>query len=81
MNIVGLYPNIPHEEAFKPELTIKRLIRLETRKEKYVLTDTIMDLAEVVLKINTFTFGKKTLKQKLLVQNLHLRLAFYLRQN
>ena len=38
--------------------------RLETRKEKYVSTDTIIDLAEVVLKNNIFTFGKKTLKQK-----------------
>ena len=37
--------------------------RLETRKEKYngVLTDTIIDLAEVVLKNNIFTFGKKAL--------------------
>ena len=38
--------------------------RLKTRKEKYVSTDTIIDLAEVVLKNNIFTIGKKTLKQK-----------------
>ena len=38
--------------------------RLENRKEKYVSTDTIIDLAEVVLKNNIFPFGKKTLKQK-----------------
>ena len=38
--------------------------RLETRKEKYVSTDTIIDSAEVVLKNNIFTLGKKTLKQK-----------------
>ena len=31
---------------------------------KDVSTDTIIDLAEVVLKNNIFTFGKKTLKQK-----------------
>ena len=36
----------------------------ETRKEKYVSNDTIIDLAEVVLKSNIFTFGKKTFKQK-----------------
>ena len=36
--------------------------RLETRREKYVSTDTITDLAEVALKINIFTFGKKALK-------------------
>ena len=38
--------------------------RLETRKVKYVSTDTIIDLAEAVLKNNIFPFGKKTLKQK-----------------
>ena len=59
MDVVGLYPNIPHEEG----LSVLRR-RLETRKEKYVSTDTIIDLAEVVLKNNIFTFGKKTLKQK-----------------
>ena len=39
--------------------------RLESRKEKYVSTDTFIDLAEVKLKNNIFTFGKKTLKLKL----------------
>ena len=37
---------------------------LHFRKEKYVSTDTMIDLAEVVLKNNLFTFGKKTRKQK-----------------
>ena len=59
MDVVELCPNLPHEEglfAFRKQL--------ETQKEKYVLTDTIIDLAEVVFKNNIFTFGKKTLKQK-----------------
>ena len=59
MDVVGLYPNIPHEEGLS---ALRK--RLENRKEKYVSTDTIIDLAEVVLKNNIFTFGKKTLKQK-----------------
>ena len=59
MDVVGLYPNIPHEEGLS---ALRK--RLETRQEKYVSTDTIIDLAEVVLKNNIFTFGKKTLKQK-----------------
>ena len=59
MDVVGLYPNIPYEEGL-PALRK----RLETRKETYASTDTIIDLAEVVLKNNVFTFGKKTLKQK-----------------
>ena len=33
-------------------------------EKKYVSTDTIIDLAEVVLKNNIFTFGKKTLTEK-----------------
>ena len=59
MDVVELYPNIPHEEGLS---ALRK--RLDTRKEKYVSTDTIIDLAEVVLKNNIFTFGKKTLKQK-----------------
>ena len=59
MDVVGLYPNIPHEEG---QSALRK--RLETRKEKYVSPDTIIELAEVVLKNNIFTFGKKTLKQK-----------------
>ena len=59
MDVVELYPNIPHEECLS---ALRK--RLETRKEKYVSTDTIIDFAEVVLKNNIFTFGKKTLKQK-----------------
>ena len=56
MDVVGLYPNIPHEEGLS---ALKK--RLETRKEKYVSPDTIIDLAEV-LKNNIFTFRKNTLK-------------------
>ena len=59
MDVVGLYPNIPHEEGLS---SLRK--KLEIRKEKYFSTDTIIDLAEVVLKNNIFTFGKKTLKQK-----------------
>ena len=55
----GLYPNTLHEKGLsalrKP---------LDTRKGKYVSTETIIDLAEAVLKNNTFTLGKKTFKQK-----------------
>ena len=32
--------------------------------EKYISSDTLCDLAEVVLKNNIFKFGKKTLKEK-----------------
>ena len=38
--------------------------RLEIRKDKFVLSDTVTDSAEVVLKNNIFTFRKKIIKQK-----------------
>ena len=55
MHFAGLHPNIPHEEGL---CTLRK--RFETRKEKYVSTDNIIDLPEVVLKNNIFTFGKET---------------------
>ena len=44
MDVVGLYSNIPHEEGLS---ALRK--RLESLKEKYFSTDTIIDLAEVVL--------------------------------
>ena len=72
MDVVGLYPNIPHEQGLS---ALKK--RLETRKEKYVSIDTIIDL---VLKITYLHSGKRHLSKNgglLLVQNLHLRIAFF----
>ena len=45
MDVAGLYPNITHEEGLA---ALRKL--LESRKENYVSTDTIIDSAEVVLK-------------------------------
>ena len=59
IDVVGLYPNIPHEEGLS---TLMK--RLDNRMQKYISSDTLCDLAEVLLKNNTFKFGKKTLKQK-----------------
>ena len=59
VDVVGLYPNIPHEGG----LSAYRK-RLDNRMEKHILSDTLCDLAEVVLKNNIFKFGEKALKQK-----------------
>ena len=59
VDVFGLYPNILHEEG----LSVLRK-RLDNRMEKYISSDTLCDLAEVVLINNIFKFGKKTLKQK-----------------
>ena len=79
MDVVGLYPNIPLDEGLS---TLRK--RLESRKGKYVSTDTIVDLAEVVLKIISLHLGKSHISKNgglLLVPNLHLRVAFCLWQN
>ena len=59
VDVVGLYPNISHEEGLS---ALKK--RLDNQIEKYISSDTLCDLAEVVLKNNIFRFGKKTLKLK-----------------
>ena len=52
-DIVGLYPNIRHEEGLS---ALRK--QLDNRMKKYVSSDTLCDLAEVVLKNNIFNFGK-----------------------
>ena len=58
VDLVGLYPNIPHDKGLS---ALQK--RLELRRDKKVSTSTLVELTEVVLKNNVFTFGKKTLKQ------------------
>ena len=59
MDVVGLYPNIPHGEGLD---SLRRF--LETRDNKQISSDTLTELAEVVLKNNIFEFDEKTFKQK-----------------
>ena len=56
MDVVGLYPNIPHLAS------VYRF--LETRKNKQISKDTLAELAEIVKKNNIFEFDEKTFKQK-----------------
>ena len=58
VDVVGLYPNIPHDEGLS---ALRK--RLDLRQEKDVTTSTLVELAEVVLKNNIFTLMEKTLKQ------------------
>ena len=60
MNVVGLYPNIRHGEGLA---SLRRI--LETRDNKQISSDTLTELAEVILKNNIFEFDEKTFKQKL----------------
>ena len=59
VDVVCLCPNIPYDERLS---ALQK--RLELRRDKKVSSATLVELADVVLKINGFTFGKKTLKQK-----------------
>ena len=59
MDVVGLYLNIPHGEGLA---SLRRF--LETRDNKQISSDTLTELAEVVLKNNIFEFDEKTFKQK-----------------
>ena len=54
-----LYPNIPHEEGLS---ALRK--RLDNRMKKDISSDTLCDLAEVVIINSVFIFGKKILKQK-----------------
>ena len=58
IDVVGLYPNIPHDEglAFLKDF-------LDSRVDKQVTTDTLTELTELVLKNNIFEFSDKTYKQ------------------
>ena len=59
MDVVGLHRNIPHDEGLS---TLRK--RLDEKDEKDVFTYTLVELAELVLKNNSFNSNQKTLKQK-----------------
>ena len=56
VDVVGLYLNIPLEEGLSP---LRK--RLDNQMEKYISSDTLCDLAEIVLK-NILKVGKETSK-------------------
>ena len=55
---MGLYPNIPREEEL---IAIRKA--LDTRKDKTISTDSLIELAECVLKTNIFEHDKSVFKQ------------------
>ena len=59
IDVVDLYPNIPHKEGLA---SITK--HLDNRENKEVTTDTLVELADIVLKNNYFQFLDKTFKQK-----------------
>ena len=59
VDVVGLYPNIPHEEGLK---ALREA--LDTREDKTISTDSLIDLADCVLKNNVFEHNSRFFKQK-----------------
>ena len=59
MDVVGLYPDIPHGEGLASLYKF-----LETRENKQISSDTLTELAEIVFKNNIFGFDEKTFKLK-----------------
>ena len=57
IDVVALYPNISHEKGMA---SFRKF--LNTKTEKKVTTETLVELSEIVLKNNIFQFNKKTLK-------------------
>ena len=58
IDVVGLYPNILYSEDLN---FLQRF--LEMRDNKQISSDTLIELAEIVLKYNFFEFNQKTFKQ------------------
>ena len=58
-DVVRLYLNIPHDEGLS---ALRK--RLDEGDEKDLSTDTLVELAESVLKNNVMNFNEKSLKQK-----------------
>ena len=57
INVVGLYPNVPHEEGL---VSLRKF--LDARAEKKVRTETLLEFLEIILKSTIFQFNEKTLK-------------------
>ena len=58
IDVVGLYPNIPHDEGM---IAIRQA--LEMREDKSISTDSLIELAECVLKNNMFEHNSLFYKQ------------------
>ena len=57
IDIVDLYPNIPHEEGMASFTRLR-----DNKTENNVTTETLVELAEIVLKNNIFQFNEINLK-------------------
>ena len=59
VDVVGLYPNIPHADGLKALKTA-----LDSREDKSISTDSLFELAKCVLENNVFEHNGRVFKQK-----------------
>ena len=59
VDVVGLYPNIPHKDGLE---ALKKV--LESRKNKTVSTESLLELTKLVLENNVFEHNGETFRQK-----------------
>ena len=75
IDVVGLYPSIPHDEGLEALRTA-----LNSRENRSVSTDTLVELANLVLKIIFLSLMATFLSKlggQLSVPNVHLHMQFY----
>ena len=75
IDVVGLYPNNPHSEGLH---SLRRFLEL---RDKQISSDTLIGLAEIVLKTTFLNSIKKPLNRYVelqLEQSLHLHMLFCL---
>ena len=76
VDVVGLYPNIPHKDGIEALKSV-----LDSRENKTVSTESLLELTELVLENNVFEHNGKVLdksKEQLLVPRWHHNMRFYL---
>ena len=59
VDVVGLYPNIPHKDGIE---ALKKV--LDSRKNKTVSTESLLELTKLVLENNVFEHNGETFRQK-----------------
>jgi len=59
VDVVGLYPNIPHDDGLA---AVKKA--LDSREDKTISTESLLELTELVLKNNIFEHDNRFFKQK-----------------
>ena len=59
IDVVSLYPHIPHNEGLEALKDV-----LDERENKTISTDSLIELSDIVLNNNFFEFNSDTYKQK-----------------